>query len=119
MISGILSLMTSAPARTSSAEVSDADLAKQARSGDRDSLDQLVRRHAADVYKLCHHVAGREDGRDAARVLLTEFVEAAAEPGHLTLMRAQFDIDTNRGNLAEEGLRVLVRGCVGHGSLSG
>lgn len=74
MISGILSLMTSAPARTSSAEVSDAELAKKATRGDRDSLDQLVRRHAADVYKLCHHVAGRDDGRDAAQQALEKIV---------------------------------------------
>ena len=66
--------MTSAPARTTSAEVSDAELAKQARSGDRESLDQLVRRHAADVYKLCHHVAGRDDGRDAAQQALEKIV---------------------------------------------
>ena len=73
-ISGILSLMSPAPATAVPAEVSDSDLVRRAQRGDRPSLEALLRRHAGDVYKLCHHVAGPRDGQDAAQVALEKIV---------------------------------------------
>lgn len=73
MINGILSFMSPAPtARV--AEVGDDALANQARGGDRDALEALLRRHAPDIVKLCHLVAGPTDGPDAAQRTLEKIV---------------------------------------------
>lgn len=73
MIHGILSLMSPAPtARVD--EVGDDALARKARGGDRDALERLLRRHAPDVVKLCHLVAGPTDGPDAAQRSLEKIV---------------------------------------------
>jgi RNA polymerase sigma-70 factor, ECF subfamily len=73
MITGILSLMSSAPAATLE-DVGDDVLAARATSGDRQALEALLRRHAADVYKLCHLVAGETDAPDAAQRTLEKLV---------------------------------------------
>ncbi len=72
MLSGILSLMS--PSAAPTVEVADADLARGARGGDRDALAQLLTRHAADIHRLCFHVAGKNDGPDAAQLALEKIV---------------------------------------------
>ena len=61
-------------AKAKAPEVADADLARRAQKGDRDALSELLERHAADIYKLCHHVAGPTDGKDAAQQALEKMV---------------------------------------------
>lgn len=73
MITGILSLMSSAPA-ASFEDVADDVLAARATAGDREALEALLRRHAADVFKLCHLVAGETEGPDAAQRTLEKLV---------------------------------------------
>lgn len=73
MITGILSLMSSAPV-ASFDDVADDVLAARATDGDREALEALLRRHAADVFKLCHLVAGETDAPDAAQRTLEKIV---------------------------------------------
>lgn len=73
-------------------------------------LEYLVEAQPGNVRAIANllRIVQRQDGRDAARALLTGFIEEAEEPGELALMRAKFDIDTNRPDLASEGLRELI-----------
>ncbi|MEM9075323.1 MAG: RNA polymerase sigma factor [Myxococcota bacterium] len=61
-------------AKAKAPEVADDELARRAQGGDRDALAALLERHAADIYKLCHHVAGPNDGKDAAQQSLEKMV---------------------------------------------
>ncbi|MCA9613531.1 MAG: RNA polymerase sigma factor [Polyangiales bacterium] len=65
--------MSSAPA-ASFEDVADDVLAARATAGDREALEALLRRHAADVFKLCHLVAGETEGPDAAQRTLEKLV---------------------------------------------
>jgi len=71
------SLMVTAPAAEASRADEAADaatLARRAQGGDRDALSKLLRLYAADIYKLCHHVAGAQEGRDAAQLAMEKMV---------------------------------------------
>lgn len=76
----------------------------------RADLEYLVEAQPGDPQAIANlvRIVQRLDGRDAARALLSKFVAEAAEPGQLALMQAQFDIDTDRRDLAEQGLRELI-----------
>ncbi len=43
----------------------------RAARGDRSALEALLREHAPAIIRLCHHLAGPVDGRDAAQEALT------------------------------------------------
>jgi len=51
-----------------------AELARRAQRGDRDALAELLRLHASAVQRLCHHLLGAGDGRDAAQEALERVV---------------------------------------------
>ena len=54
------------------------DQERLARSGHRPALEALLREHASAVLRLCHHVAGPADGRDAAQEALERIVTGIA-----------------------------------------
>lgn len=69
----ILSLVARAPDSPAQA-VTPEVLARRATGGDRDALEKLLRVTAPDVHALCHHVAGQNDGPDAAQRALERVV---------------------------------------------
>lgn len=69
----ILSLVAASPDSPAQAVTREV-LARRATGGDRDALETLLRVTAPDVHALCHHVAGRTDGPDAAQRALERLV---------------------------------------------
>jgi len=69
----LLSMTASAPAKGESRPTGVA-LARQAAGGDRDALEALLREHAADIHRLCHHVLGPTEGADGAQRALERIV---------------------------------------------
>jgi RNA polymerase sigma-70 factor (ECF subfamily) len=53
-------------------------LGARAAAGDRSALAEALRAVARDVALLCHHVAGPEEGRDAAQAALERLVREAS-----------------------------------------
>ena len=51
-----------------------AALGQRAAGGDREALEALLREHAADIHRLCHHVVGRTEGPDATQRALERIV---------------------------------------------
>jgi len=69
----LLSMTGTAPAK-GERQPAGAALARQAAGGDRDALEALLREHAADIHRLCHHVLGPNDGADGAQRALERIV---------------------------------------------
>jgi len=69
----LLSMTASAPAKGESRPTGVA-LARLAAGGDCDALEALLREHAADIHRLCHHVLGPNEGADGAQRALERIV---------------------------------------------
>ncbi len=69
----LLSMTASAPAK-GEGQPTGVALARLAAGGDRDALEALLREHAADIHRLCHHVLGASEGADGAQRALERIV---------------------------------------------
>ncbi|MAQ13813.1 MAG: RNA polymerase subunit sigma-24 [Sandaracinus sp.] len=69
----LLSMTATAPAK-GEPQATGAELARRAQGGDRDALSALLREHAADIHRLCHHVLGPTEGADGAQRALERIV---------------------------------------------
>jgi RNA polymerase sigma-70 factor, ECF subfamily len=71
----VLALSTDGTLRPISVSPSDHDLVAAARSGDRDALDQLLRRHYDRVHGVCRRIVGAtRDADDAAQETMIRIV---------------------------------------------
>ncbi len=73
---------------------------ERAVSGDRGALAKVIREHAPAIQRLCVHVAGRNDARDAAQEALLRVVRRIGE------------FDARRGSFRAWALTVARRVCI-------
>ncbi|MEO0326519.1 MAG: RNA polymerase sigma factor [Myxococcota bacterium] len=73
LVHGMLSPMAR-PAPAPAPVLSLDALARRAAGGDRPALEEALRQIAPDIAKLCHYVAGPNDGEDAAQQALEKLI---------------------------------------------
>jgi len=71
-------LVAAMVAREEEGRAAPLPLEERARRGDRDAIGALLREHGDAVFRLCHHVAGPADGRDAAQECFERIVTRIA-----------------------------------------
>lgn len=108
MLALVLSGSAPPDARPAAVEDGSRALALAAQRGDRRALEALLRRHAADVATLCHHLLGPPDSRDAAQEALLKVVRELPrfdpERGRFGGWAAQIARNVCRDRLRRRGL---------------